>query len=190
LAITWFCYRDTSIGPYNELGISLLVTPASERGLLPRRARLGFFVLHLPVTTEVARSGGVELYGYPKTVNEIPIEVGSSSVHGSLRDGGRDVLEMRVPIGGGLNLRMIDLTTYSVLERCVMKTRIATDCRARLSRARGTELVLRDETHPICRTLRRLLPKPRPRWVLHCDPFRSLLPLPEAYRRLDTALPT
>jgi hypothetical protein len=187
LAITWFEYRDTGIGPYNELGISLLVTPTKrKRGVsFPRgNGGVGFHVLHLPVTTETARSGGVELYGYPKAVNEIPMRVGSDAIEGTLRDAGRDVLSMRIPLRRGLGLRMIDLTTYSVLDGYLMKTVVPTACRARAFQAKGTELRLLDDAHPICRTLRRLMPRPWPRWVLHADPFRSLLPLPVAVARL------
>lgn len=188
LAISWFQYRDTSIGPYGELGVSLLVTPA-RGGLLGRRAHIGFFVLHLPVTTEIARSGGVELFGYPKTLNEIPLRVLPEAVEGSLRQDGREVLCMRIPLRRGIDLPMIDLATYSVLDQCVMRTVIPTCCRARLFAARGTELVLRDQAHPICRTLSRLLPEPWPRWVLHSDPFRSLLPLPVPCARLPGSSP-
>jgi hypothetical protein len=173
LAITWFEYRSTTIGPYSELSVALLCRPNGKR---TRLADAGFFVLHLPVTTEIARAGGVELFGYPKTLDEIEYKKTSGELEAVLVSGGRRALSARIPLRGGLTVPMPDLTTYSLLHGTLMRTRIATDCSGRISRARGTELVLEDRTHPIAWTLERL--QPRPRWVLQVEPFRSLLPLP------------
>jgi hypothetical protein len=189
LGITWFEYRATSIGPYNELGISLLAAPGIRPPKLPLLRvmagdpRLGFFVLHLPVTTELARVGGVEVYGYPKTVNELPISLSDRALHGSLLDDGHAVLEMHVPLGRGVTVRMIDLSTYSVRQGCLLRTIVPTDSQARLIRSPDTSLSLRSLEHPIARTIRELAPDPRPRAVLHVPQFRSRLPLPVPERR-------
>lgn len=74
-------YKDTSIGPYAELGIGLL---SRRRGSAPSLLRLaldmsaqaaqGLLVLSLPVTTEAACNAGRELWGYPKYVTRITTE--------------------------------------------------------------------------------------------------------------------
>lgn len=184
-AITWFEYRETSIGAYNEVGISLLSAPGRSPPLLPlgrlllRDPRLGFFVVHLPVTTEIARSGGVDIYGYPKTVCEIPLRFGESAVKGAIVDAGREVLSMRIPVSRGLDVPMIDLVTYSTREGRLLRTIVPTRCRARLFRAPSAKLSLGAEEHAISRTLRELELSPRPLAVLHVPHFRSRLPLPE-----------
>jgi hypothetical protein len=54
-------YADTSIGPYNESTISLMVTyPGFD---LP-----GCYVCSLPVSTEIACQAGIEIFRYPKFV--------------------------------------------------------------------------------------------------------------------------
>jgi len=185
LAITWFEYRSTSIGSYNELGISLLAAPGRRAPVLPLLrvltgdARVGFFVLHLPVTTEIARAGGVELYGYPKTVAELPISVDSDVVEGAMVDAGERVLSMRIPLRMGLEVPMIDLVTYSVLGGHLMRTVVPTDCRARVFRSRDATLHVTAPDHPIGRTLQELAPSGKPAGVLHVAKFRSRLPWPE-----------
>jgi len=184
LAISWFEYRATSIGPYNELGISLLSTPGLRFPRMPLLRvlagdpRLAFFVLHLPVTTEIARAGGVEVYGYPKTLAELPIEWDERAMKAALLDAGRTVLEMDVPLTRGLSVDLIDLSTYSVLDGHLMRTVVPTDCRARLFRSPRASLAWKEPDHPIARTLAALEPGPRPHAVLHVPNLRSRLPLP------------
>jgi hypothetical protein len=79
VAIGCLEHRDTDIGPYNEVGISIPISHPSFLLNLPGRAlwagarqgQIHSFVLHLPVTTEIARAGGVDLYNFPKFVAAI-----------------------------------------------------------------------------------------------------------------------
>jgi hypothetical protein len=187
LALTFFEYRDTTIGPYNELSVALLVSPGrgSPLGLLRLLAgdrALGAHVLHLPVTTNVARAGGVELYGYPKFVAEIPIEVSGGKLHAELVHEGRRVLALDAPLPSGRGVPMPDLVTYSLLDGYLMRTRVRTHCSAIPSRGRGVRLELSDLDHPVARTLRGFGLPAEPSLALLSDPFRSLLPLPESLR--------
>jgi Acetoacetate decarboxylase (ADC) len=82
VAVTCLGYLDTDIGPYNELAISVPLNEPSAAPNLPgraliqslRRRQLHAWVQHLPVTTEIARVGGVELYNYPKFIGGIDFE--------------------------------------------------------------------------------------------------------------------
>lgn len=79
LAITCFEYRDTDVGPYNELAIAIPLNEPYFRANLPARAlieatrtgRQHAHVLHLPVTTNVALRGGVDFYNFPKFIARI-----------------------------------------------------------------------------------------------------------------------
>ncbi|HZE03886.1 MAG TPA: acetoacetate decarboxylase family protein [Solirubrobacteraceae bacterium] len=82
VAVSCFEYRDTDIGPYNELAISIVLNDPPFSSNLPgravaagiRRRQLHAWVHHLPVTTEIARAGGVELYNYPKFIAAIDFD--------------------------------------------------------------------------------------------------------------------
>lgn len=76
-----FEYYDTDIEPYNELGVGVLLDSPEHRRLpawnLARQLASGCFhtyVLRLPVTTELARRAGVELFNYPKFLASIDFE--------------------------------------------------------------------------------------------------------------------
>jgi hypothetical protein len=77
IGISAFEYRDTDIAPYNELSVAAMVsypkrqiTGISLAGQLLRNS-LQIAILSLPVTTERARKGGVEMAGYPKFLADI-----------------------------------------------------------------------------------------------------------------------
>ncbi|MFZ5573433.1 MAG: acetoacetate decarboxylase family protein [Thermodesulfobacteriota bacterium] len=77
IAISAFEYRDTDIAPYNEFSVAALVShPRRQITGLTLAAqflsnRLQIVILSLPVTSERARKGGVEMAGYPKFLADI-----------------------------------------------------------------------------------------------------------------------
>ncbi len=73
LLITAFQYRESDIGPYNEVSIGIPVTLDKETpiftGILRRMPEpMMIYCYYLPVTTEIAREVGAEFAGYPKFV--------------------------------------------------------------------------------------------------------------------------
>ena len=77
IIIVAFEYRDTSIGPYNEIALSVpvnfppkFVFPGLSAISMILKNRFSVYIHHLPVTTEIARKGGIHFYNYP---NETPI---------------------------------------------------------------------------------------------------------------------
>lgn len=104
LAITAFNYRDTDIAPYNELSIAVLLEKPGlggfpPLGLLRQNWQQAFhaFVVELPVTTEIARRGGVELYNYPKFLADIDFTDHGDRVSCRLGEKGREILTLTVP---------------------------------------------------------------------------------------------
>jgi len=90
IAISFDEYRKTTVGSYNEVGVAIPVmqggTKAPFRGINElysdiKNRELGFYVLSLPVTTELANAAGRELWGYPKFVTEISFHLGGGCFH-------------------------------------------------------------------------------------------------------------
>ena len=86
-----FEYRQTSIGPYGEIGLALLVRkkgtkPSLLRALgdLRKEEDQALYVVNLPVTTEEAHAAGVEIWGYPKYVRNIETRFTRDEVHAEL----------------------------------------------------------------------------------------------------------
>lgn len=102
VAVSCFEYRDTDIGPYDELAISFVLAPPGTsfdppgRALLSglRRRQLHAWVQHLPVTTEIARAGGVELYNYPKFIAAIDFDESAGRRRCRLAEGGEPILTL------------------------------------------------------------------------------------------------
>lgn len=76
IAITAYQYKETDLGPYNEISISVPISIDTQTpmftGILrkPPESPM-FYICHLPVTTEIARKVGCEFAGYPKFIAEI-----------------------------------------------------------------------------------------------------------------------
>ena len=130
VAFTAFEYRKTDIEPYNEFAISFLITfdkPQipflSAAGQMFRR-RLSVYIWQLPVTTEVARFGGVEFYGYPKFIADIEFQRQTDHITCHLSEDGNKILSLRgkvLPVARGKNTKYI---TYSVIDDIPLVTNV------------------------------------------------------------------
>ncbi len=184
LALIAFEYRDTDIGPYNELGIcfpilfkSPLSIPFVPLLLEKNYPRLGFYVHRLPVTTQVACRAGREIWGYPKFVADIGFEENNEQRICHLREGGKHILSLSVDRPEGrLKEEERNLVTYSVLEDRVLKTVVRTRMHIEHRRIRGAELTLGD--HSIARELEGLEISKRLIESRIADRMEAVLPAP------------
>ncbi len=163
VAITAFEYRRTDIDPYNELSIAFLASAGSRPvpglsvlSLLARRT-FGAYVWQLPVTTEVARVGGVDLYGFPKFIADIRFERAGGKIGCRLAAGGKPILALRgrtLPTRPGPRTRYV---TYSVRKGILLAANVLVDPLeyAESLSGGGAELELHGD-HAICATLREL----------------------------------
>ncbi len=77
VAINCFEYKDTDVGPYNEVSVSVAVQvhDSTPGPLAIARSRLQRIyhghVLALPVNTEISLAGGLDYFNYPKFMAEI-----------------------------------------------------------------------------------------------------------------------
>jgi hypothetical protein len=189
VGLAFFEYRETSIAPYNEVGLTLPVyrvgaKPAHPIDLLelfidPRRRQLGFYIIDLPVTTSTANVVGREVWGYPKFVTEIPLSFGASRFEGSVLDPqGQLILTLAGDLGPGLPLPGFDLLLYSELEGRWLRTVVDVDSRFRTSLGRSLRLTVGPSKHRMADNLRALgLDGARPLLVQATDRFRSRLNL-------------
>jgi hypothetical protein len=87
-------YRHVDIlAPYSEFAMTIPVEyQSAERG----ESGPGLYYLHLPVTTEDARWGGVELYGFPKYLADIVFDATKTTCRCRLRVEGCEILCLEV----------------------------------------------------------------------------------------------
>ncbi len=94
LSLTALCYRHVDIlVPYSEFAIAI---PVEYQSAETGESGPGLYYLHLPVTTEDARWGGVELYGFPKYLADIVFDATKTTCRCRLRVEGREILYLEV----------------------------------------------------------------------------------------------
>jgi len=99
LSISAMEFRDTDLGPYNEVSIGVPFTMDTPTPLFTGILRKGppepsIYIHHLPLTTGIARDAGVEFAGYPKFLAEIEFENREDWITCRLAEGGRHILTL------------------------------------------------------------------------------------------------
>ncbi len=188
VVLSFFKYRDTSLGPYHEVGLAVLVTPGGEQQTLgsftdlmeeSRRESFGSYVLDLPVTTPAARAAGCEIWGYPKFVTELPIEFDGEHFKGQVLDPeGKLIMELSGERGHVLPEEVpgMAVVTYSVLDGRLLRTRVETRSQCETSGGGAVRLAIGDSPHRMAKNLRDLgLDSQTPKLMQTTEQFQSLL---------------
>ena len=101
VAFAAFEYRKTDFEPYNEISISFLISfgqrqiPGFTAAKMMLSRTTSSYIWQLPVNTEHARAGGVDLFGYPKFLADISFEKGDDWITCTLAEEGQEILELR-----------------------------------------------------------------------------------------------
>jgi hypothetical protein len=132
-------------------------------------------VWQLPVTTEIARFGGVEMYGYPKFLSEIGFTRGPDSLTCDLAEKGKRILALKgkvLPTGPGKAARYV---TYSVKDGIPLVANVLVNPLefAQTRSPDAAELTLFD--HPIADALRGVELSPKPAVVQYCPRTEAIL---------------
>jgi len=190
VAVTCFEYRDTDIGPYNELAITIVLNNPPFASNLPGRAllaglrnkQLHAWVHHLPVTTEIARAGGVELYNYPKFVGSIDYEERAGRRTCRLGEGDEHILTLDGPLIDTPRSGELQLFSHLWMDRQPQESEFKLNIVAsgRSLRAGAAALDL-GERHPIARELADVLVSRRSIYYELMAPFEGILYGPEHF---------
>lgn len=182
VAVHCFEYRDTDIGPYNEVVIAFLVRPAGlhayalSLGLQLLRARVSAYVWQLPVTTAVAMDGGKEIYGYPKFLADVSFAEEAGRVRCTASADGEHILTLEGSAGSGRALPRTAFVSYSMLDGIPLMANILQNpIRGALHwRPRDARLALGDR-HPVARALRGFGLSPRPLMFAQASEHQAIL---------------
>jgi Acetoacetate decarboxylase (ADC) len=181
IAVAAFNYLESSIDPYGEVAILIPCTrgPALPGLVVSALDSLypgfGFFVMHLPVTSDIADVLGRRVWGYPKFVADIDFQHGRDHQRVHLADGGRTILDLTVERRGARVRDDRPLVTYSELGRRLIHTRMATEKVYQVHPgSAAASLVLGD--HAISAELRRLGVSTRALYSLNHLSYAAVLP--------------
>ena len=165
-----FEYRDTDLGPYNEVGLCI---PA----LAPGDSEPALYVAHLPVNTAETDRIGRALWGYPKFVADIDIRGDPRAFSTTLRDlAGSLIASLE---GGFAPLRSsppANMPTYTHLNGQLVRTRIEALTPFQEGYGAGLWLKVGRSEHPMAKALRALgLDGAQPQSVRYAEPFQAML---------------
>ncbi len=183
-AIAMFCcfeYRQSTIGPYGEVGLGLLVKRKGSKpsllGALRDSMRTeidgGLYIVNLPVTTEGARAAGQELWGYPKYVSPMTMSFREDGV----RFGLGSELTLTMGPSRGLVTRGLPFVLYSVNDETrVLRTIVDVDHKQRWGGAASARIEITGNG-PTARTVKALgLDAAAPMLAFRTNAMRSILP--------------
>lgn len=155
--IIFYEYRDSDIGPYNEMliGFPVTIDGPAPMGLGLRTAGLKgatSFIWHLPVTTEIARDMGIDVAGYPKILADITFDAGGRWLTCRTEAAGQHVLTLSVRRPRTkLVERRWPVEAVTVRDRWVQRTPAVVNLRNLGSTWRAGSVRLETGDHPIGR---------------------------------------
>jgi hypothetical protein len=163
VAFTAFEYRKTDIDPYNEFSIAFLITFGKRQvpgvTAIWQMARRCFtaYVWQLPVTTEIARFGGVELYGYPKFLADITFDKGKEWIECRLSEKGENILALKGKILPTARGKITRFVTTSVVDEIPVTANVVVDPLEFAQRRDGQSADLElGANHPVAEALREI----------------------------------
>lgn len=187
VGLSFYEYRETSIGAYNEVGLAIPVLDTKQRrgpGTLVdpyrsvERRKTGFYVADLPVTTEIANTAGRELWGYPKFVTGIDFLYADRRVAMRVADpeSDTDILRLEGRMSPALPAPPLSLVTYSILGDRRIRTTVPVRGAVRIGLGGNIRLSLGHSRHPMARHLADLrLDGRKPMLVAGTHRFQSRL---------------
>ncbi|MFC4910514.1 acetoacetate decarboxylase family protein [Actinomadura gamaensis] len=144
-------YADGDLGPYHEFAVAFLVRPPDGP---PRR--IGAFIHWLPVNQGFTLDAGRTIWGFPKEMADIRMDLASRTKRCLVRVNGRTALELHVrpglPMPSGKGMPSVD--AYSCMDGVTRRTPWELSPGGVRMRPGGALLKLGD--HPVAHELRGL----------------------------------
>ena len=189
VGIQFYEYRDTTVGIYNEVGVAIPVVKRGEKPSLlplldlysnPEKRTTAFYIIDLPVTTAAANAAGREMWGFPKFVTDIPMELSGRNLNVSVQDpeSKAAIMTFKGKMGLGLPSPALSLKLYSFLNDETLSTAVNVRRGASLRSAGSMKLTVGNSSHPMAERLRDLgLDEKAPLAVMSTTNFQSRLNL-------------
>lgn len=179
LSLACIDYVDNDLGDYQEVSIAFFVRESRHRQRLGylgawrdfMRGRIATYIHRLPVNQSFTCEAGRQLWGFPKTVEDIEFFVEEARVACSLRMDGQKVFSLSAKAGGKAKIPETAMRTYSYIDGVLHVTPFQSSASEVGFGLGNMELELGD--HPVADELRSLgLPK-RPLMTLWMGHMRG-----------------
>lgn len=176
-------YRESDLGPYNELAIAFPVgvgrlpaLAAALRDLATGSASA--FVWQMPVTTERSRAAGAGLAGYPKFLADIDFERQGSQLACTVAQEGRRIATLWCETGPARSERQLHVKSYTMREGRPLTTHLRVHQRRTEEHLHGRSATLQLGEHPLADTLRTLDLGAQPLASQYCPQAQAVMFFP------------
>lgn len=178
VGISFYEYRETSIGSYNEVGVAITCVPTGVKqpkypllALMKDvdKSKMGHNVIDLPVTTPAACAAGKEIWGLPKFVGGIDFELSKQDFSGVVHDpeGTDTIVKLEGRFGLGVPCPIIDLILYSNYNNEMLRALVNIRAKGKISLPGSVKVTVGNSGHIMAQRLRALgLDNARPVFVL------------------------
>jgi len=182
VAFTAFEYRKTDINPYNEFSIAFLVTyktpsiPVTTIAWQTLKKSFSAYIWQLPVTTEIARIGGVDIYGYPKFIADIVFQKNQDRLECNLSEKGKKILTLKGKVLPTAQSKVMRYLTYSVKNGIPLMANVFVNPLefAQSNNPKAAEIDLGTD-HPISEVLRNIGMSKSPLMYQYCPVNEAIL---------------
>jgi hypothetical protein len=166
LTLTGVHYTDTQCGSYNEMAFAFLVKEVGGKPRIPYlsswsdlvRGKVRSFTWKLQVNTTLSQYCGIEMWGFPKTLEEIDYDCSKGRATFNMTMDGRQALNFSLKAEGNQTPEELSSPVYSIFEGAQHVGYLTQNYRDTGYFPFGAELTLGD--HPFADELRALgLPK-------------------------------
>ncbi len=184
--LAFYEYRASDIGAYNEVALATAVYHGDTdrpRYLLSdflkpvAKRKVGFYIHHLPVTTEQACAAGKEIWGFPKFTTGLPFRLSGHHFSGGVEHPqGGSLFSIDTGLTPGIPVKGFDLLLYSSHGRRQLRTHVTVKALFTTSKPVNFKWNWGDREHEMSATARQLtLDTRKPFLAQHTRKFRSLL---------------
>ncbi|HIF98594.1 MAG TPA: hypothetical protein EYQ54_16475 [Myxococcales bacterium] len=151
LCLVMVDYRDNDLGDYNEVGVVFFVRPKGQP-----EAEIGTYIHRLPVNQSFTQQAGLEIWGFPKTVEEIDFSVSENSATCVLTMGGEHALTLTLPRGGDAETAETPAVGYTLIEGSPHRIAFSRGGKQEGTHPGGDGVSLELGSHPMADELRSL----------------------------------
>jgi len=156
-------YEDTECGVYNEIAFAFFIKKPGSGWRIPYvslwwdmlRGKIASYTWRLPVTSVLAQQAGIQMWGFPKTLEDIRYEKTNGqitfTIHG---EDGQEFMRYSMPDGGTVTPKTISPPVYSVFEGAHHVSHLTQAYENVSYVPRGGTLTLGD--HPLVEPLKRM----------------------------------
>ncbi len=124
MTLTGVHYTDTECGAYEEMAMAFFVEKVGQRKGLRYlrtwadllRGEIASFTWKLQVTTRLSQYAGIEMWGFPKTLESIEYEHADGAARFRLEMDGEETLSLCVATGDSYQPKPISSPVYSIFE--------------------------------------------------------------------------